>query len=217
MTTATMMDVPLTIDLLVDRAERWNGDREVVSRRSDRTLHRTTYRAIAGRARTLARALIGAGVKPGDRVATLMWNHAAHLEAYFGIPLSGAVLHTLNLRLHPDEIAFIANDAGDTIVFVDDVLEPLLAKVIAAGARFTRVIRVGGCVGAGDEYEPFLATADASTALPKLAETDALGTCYTSGTTGKPKGVVYSHRSRRSCRSCRCSTSTRGACRTPRR
>src|SRR4051794_17154020 len=111
--TSTMMDVPLTIDLVIDRAERWMGDGEVVSRRPDKSLTRTTYAKVVERARRLARALIGAGIKQGDRVATLMWNHSEHLEAYFGIPLSGGVTHTLNLRLHCDEIAFIANDARD--------------------------------------------------------------------------------------------------------
>lgn len=193
-----MMDVPLTIDLVVDRAERWNGDVEVVSRRPDKSLHRTTYRQIAERARRLARALVAAGIRKGDRVATLMWNHAEHLEAYFGIPLAGAVTHTLNLRLHPDDIAFIATDAGDRFLIVDHVLLPLLDKVLAAGAKFERVIVVDGVdVGTrgAQGYEDLLETSDAATALPALAETDALGVCYTSGTTGKPKGVVYSHRS----------------------
>src|SRR6266702_3165019 len=131
---ATMMDVPLTLDFIADRAERWMGAVEVVSRRVDRSLHRTTYGAIIQRARSLARALVGAGIRKGDRVATLMWNHAAHLEAYFGIPLAGAVIHTLNLRLHPDEIAYIANDAGDRMLIVDESLLPLCEKIVAAGA-----------------------------------------------------------------------------------
>src|SRR5215467_8587376 len=127
--TSTMMDVPLTLDLLADRAERWMGDGEVVSRRPDKRLTRTTYRAVIQRARQLARALVGAGIARGDRVATLMWNHSEHLEAYFGIPLAGGVTHTLNLRLHPQEIAYIASDARDRMVIVDDVLVPLLDKV----------------------------------------------------------------------------------------
>ncbi|MEO8700604.1 MAG: long-chain fatty acid--CoA ligase [Kofleriaceae bacterium] len=194
MTTPTMMDVPLTIDLVVDRAERWMGASEVVSRRPDKSLHRTTYKAICERARRLARALVGAGIKRGDRVATLMWNHAEHLECYFGIPLAGAVTHTLNLRLHPDEIAFIANDAGDRLLIVDDVLLPLYDKVVAAGAKFERVYVVGAHAS-HPSYEELLSSAEDKTALPQLAESDVLGTCYTSGTTGKPKGVLYTHRS----------------------
>ncbi|HEX7699297.1 MAG TPA: long-chain fatty acid--CoA ligase [Kofleriaceae bacterium] len=193
MTTPPMMDLPLTLDWVADRAERWMAGREIVSRRPDRSLSRTTYGALIPRARRLARALVNVGIKPGERVATLMWNHAEHLEAYFGIPLSGGVLHTLNLRLHPDEIAFIATDAKDRIAIVDDVLLPLFDKVVAAGAKFERVIVVGNA-GAHEPYEAFLAGAPNLT-LPKLAESDELGVCYTGGTTGRPKGVVYTHRS----------------------
>src|SRR6516162_9079189 len=125
----TMMDFPLTLDHLLVRAERMFPAIQVVSRLPDRSLHRTTYREVARRARALAEALSRAGLRPGDRVATLMWNHAAHLETYLGVPIAGGVVHTLNLRLSPEELAFIIGHAADRFLLVDEVLQPLWEKV----------------------------------------------------------------------------------------
>jgi fatty-acyl-CoA synthase len=145
-----MMDYPLTLSTIFRRAESLFRRREIVSRLADSSLHRYTYADFADRTRRLARALLDAGIRPGDRVATLSWNHGAHLEAYFGIPLIGGVLHTLNLRLHPDELAYIVNHAGDRAVLVDETLLPLWEKVrplvkvpIAIVAGATRPVPAG--------------------------------------------------------------------------
>ena len=188
----TMMDAQLTLDHLVDRAERLFPKVEVVSRRPDRSLHRTTYGAVAARARKLAEALGRWGLRRGDRVASLMWNHATHLELYLGVPLAGGVVHTLNLRLHPDDLAYIAGHAGDRVLVVDEVLVPLLEK-FKSRVPLDRVVVVPSA-GGGD-YEALLGTATGGWKPPTLSEGDAAGMCYTSGTTGQPKGVVYTHRS----------------------
>src|SRR5919201_4943964 len=126
-----MMNSQLLITSFIDRAADLFGGVEIVSRRADRSMHRYTYKECTNRARRLGMALRSLGLEPGDRVGTLMWNHYAHLEAYFGIPLAGGVFHTLNLRLHPTEIARIANHAGDRFVIVDEVLLPLWERVAA--------------------------------------------------------------------------------------
>jgi fatty-acyl-CoA synthase len=195
---STMMDYPLTLVHLLERAGRYFPQTEIISRLPDRSLHRFTCGDFYRRSRALAAALTRAGMRKGDRVATLMWNHYAHLEAYFGIPVAGGVVHTLNLRLHPDDIAYIANDAEDRFLIVDDVLLPLLEQ-FKDRVRLERVFVVpltGKPVPAGYEnYEELLKTGDGGFDYPKLEENDAAGMCYTSGTTGRPPGVVYSHRS----------------------
>jgi fatty-acyl-CoA synthase len=193
----TMMDYPLTLIPILERAGHLFGKTEIVSRMPDKSLYHTNYAEFYRRTRALAEMLQKLGLKKGDRVATLMWNHHAHLEAYFGIPVAGGVLHTLNLRLAPSDIAFIINHAGDRFVIVDDVLLPLFDKV-REQVKVEKVFVVpltGAPIPAGYEsYETLLSGATGDFTYPDLSETDPLGMCYTSGTTGKPKGVTYSHR-----------------------
>jgi fatty-acyl-CoA synthase len=195
---STMMQYPLTLVHVLERAGRYFRNSEIVSRMPDRSLHRCTYQDFYRRSRQLASALTKAGMRKGDRVATLMWNHYAHLEAYFGIPVAGGVVHTLNLRLYPEDIAYIANDAADRFLIVDDILLPLLQQFIDR-VSFEKVFVVpltGKPVPAPYyDYEEFLAAESGDFVYPELDENDPAAMCYTSGTTGRPPGVVYSHRS----------------------
>jgi len=195
---STMMDFPLSLPHLVERIGLLFPQVEVVSRMPDKSLHRTNYLQIQQRAKQLASALTRAGIEKGDCVATLMWNHFAHLEAYLGIPSMGGVIHTLNLRLSAEDLSYIVNHAEDKVLIVDDVLLPLYEK-IKHQVAFKKIIVVPltGEVVADQylNYESFLAAEDSNFIYPDIDENDAAGMCYTSGTTGRPKGVVYSHRS----------------------
>src|SRR6185437_8438663 len=174
---------------LLMRAETYFGGGEIVSRLPDSSLHRTNYRDVMRRAKQLSVALQQLGRDPGTRVGTLMWNHSQHNEAYFGIPCGGFVLHTLNLRLHPNDLAYIANHAADEAVIVDQSLLPLLDQ-------FKDRTQIEHVFVVEDSYEELLATATPEEFRElDLDESSAAAMCYTSGTTGMPKGVVYSHRS----------------------
>jgi fatty-acyl-CoA synthase len=203
MISSTMMDdYPLTVGAILRHGERVYGQSECVTWTGGGEPRRATYAQIAQNARKLASALAGLGIGDGDPVATFCWNNQEHLEAYFGVPGMGAVLHTLNIRLPPNQLAHIINHAGDRIIIVDDTLVPLLAKVADQIPSVEAFIVTGN----GDasvlgtsrpvlRYDELVGGAAPGVVKEEMDERGAALMCYTSGTTGDPKGVVYSHRS----------------------
>jgi len=184
-----MMDMPLLISSLIRHAERHHGATEIVSKTVEGTIHRYTYREAHARARRLANALGRLGVKANDRVATLAWNGFRHFEVYYAAAGSGAVIHTINPRLFPDQITYIANHAEDKVVFYDTTFAPLVEKLKPA------VKSVQHWIALADPYEDLLARENDHYEWPGFDERRAACLCYTSGTTGNPKGALYSHRS----------------------
>ena len=197
-----MQDWPLTVDRILDHARNWHPEREVVTRSVEGPVVRTTYAEIHARAKRVSDVLKGWDVKVGDRVATLAWNTGRHIEAWYGIMGIGAVCHTLNPRLFPEQLAYIINHAEDRIIFVDLTFIPLLEAVLPHCPTVERVVVMtdelhmpATKLPGAECYEALLSTASEAVEWGGFDEQTACGLCYTSGTTGNPKGVLYSHRS----------------------
>jgi fatty-acyl-CoA synthase len=200
---STMQDVPLTVTTIMRYASDVNGDRTVTTAMGGGRYRTTTYRELGEQAGRLANALRGLGITGDDRVGTFMWNNAEHLAVYLAAPSMGAVLHTLNIRLSPEQIAYIANEAEDRVIVADLSLAAQLAPVLPLLTTVHTILVVGDgdldpLQDAGKmvvRYTDALAGRSPSFDWPELDENSAAAMCYTSGTTGNPKGVVYSHRS----------------------
>ncbi len=188
-----MNDYQLSLTVLVERAERLTPGCPVVSRRGDGSIHRTTLGECAQRARRLASGLAELGIGDSDRVATLLWNQPEHLELYFAVPLMGAVIHTLNPRLSADDLSFIAADAEDRVLVVDESLFHLVDSLRWDFEHVIVVSQSGSSPAGTTRYESLIDASEPMT-WPAIDERQAAAMCYTSGTTGRPKGVIYSHR-----------------------
>lgn len=197
-----MQDWPLTVDKILDHAKNWHPNREVVTRSVEGPIERTTYGTIHGRAKRVSNALKAWNVQPGDRIATLAWNTADHIETWYGIMGIGAVCHTLNPRLFPEQLVYIINHAADRMIFVDLTFVPLLDAILPHCPSVERVVIMTDAdhmpqtkLPVVECYETVLEQSSEDIEWGGFDEQTACGLCYTSGTTGNPKGVLYSHRS----------------------
>jgi fatty-acyl-CoA synthase len=197
-----MSERPLLVSTIIAHAAVYHGDTEIVSRTVDGPLHRYTYAEAERRAKRLGRALLRLGVKPGDRVGTLAWNTFRHFELYYGISGIGAVCHTINPRLFDEQIVYIVNHAADRLLFIDSSFVPLVERLAAslpADCRIVLLIEAGTTLKTDLPvlacYEELIAAEDDGSEWPQFDEWTAASLCYTSGTTGNPKGALYSHRS----------------------